>query len=103
MTAEEFVGLHQEKLAAERNNKEFTQTDLATLTASTGYMFGDFDCFHKYAEKLLGRPIFVNQFGDYETSQELHEYSKKDFLKLHEKLVSACKDDAVSKEVNNDQ
>lgn len=73
VTAEEFVGLHQEKLAAERNNEEFTQTDLAALAAYAGHTPRDLAYFHKYAENLLGHPIVLNKFGDYEAPQKLDE------------------------------
>ncbi|MBK5077618.1 hypothetical protein IL308_12770 [Lactococcus lactis] len=130
VTANEFFGLHQEKLAAERKAEAFEKNsdellektflesgcaallvhqdneqniiikkldyqpdllinkrDLAVLTAYTGYMFGEFQNFHGYAEEIVGHPIFTNQFGNKQMSEKLHELSKEDFLKLHEKLL----------------
>lgn len=86
VTANEFFGLHQEKLAAERKSS-ITKRDLAVLSAYTGYMFGEFQNFHGYAEEIVGHLIFTHQFGDKEMSKKLHELSKEDFLKLHEKLL----------------
>jgi len=87
VTADEFYGLHQEKLAAERNSEHLEKRDLAILTAYTGYMFGDFQDFHGYAEEILGHPIFSHQFGDKQMSEKIHKLSKEDFLQLHEKLI----------------
>lgn len=87
VTSDEFYGLHQEKLAAERNSEHLKKRDLAILTAYTGVMFGDFQDFHGYAEEILGHPIFTHQFGDKQMSEKLHELSKEDFLQLHEKLI----------------
>jgi hypothetical protein len=86
VTANEFFGLHQEKLAAERKIP-ITKRDLAVLTAYTGYMFGEFQNFHSYAEEIVGYPILTHQFGDKQIDEKLHELSKEDFLKLHEKLI----------------
>ena len=86
VTANEFFGLHQEKLSAERKSS-ITKRDLAVLSAYTGYMFGEFQNFHGYAEEIVGHSIFTHQFGDKEMSKKLHELSKEDFLKLHEKLL----------------
>lgn len=68
-----------------------TKKDLAVLSAYTGYMFGEFQNFHGYAEEIVGHSIFTHQFGDKEMSKKLHELSKEDFLKLHEKLDHASK------------
>ena len=130
VTANEFFGLHQEKLAAERKTEAFeknsdellektflesgcaallihqdneqniiikkldyqpdllvTKRDLAVLSAYTGYMFGEFQSFHGYAEEIVGQSVFTHQFGDKEMSKKLHELSKEDFLNLHEKLL----------------
>lgn len=49
-------------------NKE----ELLYLSAYTGYLLCDFDDFHAFAEKILGREIWTNQMASAEFWQELN-------------------------------
>lgn len=59
-----------------------TEYQAAVLTAFTGHMLGKFSVFHKYAEKLIGRPIFKHELGSQEMKNKLEKLSKADFLNL---------------------
>ncbi len=59
-----------------------TKREAAIITAYTNFVIGDFNDFHKYAEEIIGRPIFTHEFSDKELIYELHCKSTKDFLDL---------------------
>ena len=61
-----------------------TAREAAIVSAYTGYMLGDFSVMHKYAEYVLGRPIFTHEFANQNLVDELQEKSKKDFVNLIE-------------------
>lgn len=56
--------------------------DGAIITAYTGYVCCEPNIFHKYAEEILGRPIFTHEFANGEIWNELKEKCKNDFLNL---------------------
>jgi hypothetical protein len=57
-----------------------TKDQAAILSAYTGFLCGNFSDLHRYAEKVLGRPIWTHQFPS--ISEELHLASKADFLAI---------------------
>ena len=59
-----------------------TKKECAIVTAYTGYLCGQFDWFHEYAEKLLERPIWTHEFANKELMQKIKELSKNDFCNL---------------------
>lgn len=68
-----------------------TIREAAVITAYTNILLGRFEDFHKYAEDLLGRPIFTHEFVDPEVSAELKEKSKPEFLKISQTIQSPHK------------
>ena len=60
--------------------ERLTKEQAAVITAYTGIMTGDFDTFHQYAEKIMGRPVFTHEFGNKKIAEEIKEASKEDFL-----------------------
>ena len=63
-----------------------TKREGAIITAYTGVLIGSFSEFHKYAEEILGRPIFTHEFGLEEISNQIKDKSKRDFLILNEEI-----------------
>lgn len=61
-----------------------TKREAAIVTAFTGVLIGEFSEFHKYAEEIMGRPIFTHEFADEEIEKKLKELSKPDILKMLE-------------------
>lgn len=62
-----------------------TSKEAAILTAYTGIMLcKEFDNFHKYAEKLLGRPVGTHEMADPKIWEKLKKKSEKDFMALIE-------------------
>ena len=61
--------------------------EAAIITASTGISIGCLKEFHKYSEKILGRPIFTHEFANHNMAKELKAKSKNDFLNLHESII----------------
>lgn len=59
-----------------------TKREAAIVAAYTGFIIGDFTEFHKYAEGLVGHPIWTHQFADENLMKEIHEKSKADFIAL---------------------
>jgi len=59
-----------------------TKYEGAVLSAFTGRMIGSFSEFHKYAEKIMERPIFTHEFASKQLEAEIKEKSKQDFLKI---------------------
>lgn len=59
-----------------------TSKEAAIVCAYTGINLGKFSVFHKYAEEILGRPIFTHEFGNKAVAEEVHNKSKKDFIAL---------------------
>lgn len=59
-----------------------TKKEKAIVTAYTGFLIGEFDDFHNYAEELMGRPVFTHEFGTGKTRDTIKEKAKKDFIEL---------------------
>lgn len=60
--------------------KEMTKTEAAIVTAYTGVLIGDFDDFHKYAESLMGQPVFTHEIP--RLTDELKYRSRNDFMNI---------------------
>lgn len=59
-----------------------TKREAAIVSAYTGYLIGGFDEMHKYAEEVMGRPIWTHQFADQKLCDALREAAKPDFLAI---------------------
>lgn len=62
-----------------------TKQECAIIMAHTGICMltgKDFNIFHEYIEKLMGRPVFTHELGNKEISEAIKEKSLNDFLKL---------------------
>lgn len=46
--------------------------EAAIVSAYTGYLIGDFDEFHKYVEKIIGRPVFTHELAYKNIIDEIH-------------------------------
>lgn len=60
-----------------------TKMECAIVMAHTGICMltgNDFDIFHRYVEKIMGRPVFTHEIGF--LADEIKERSKKDFIAL---------------------
>ena len=64
-----------------------TKREAAIISAYTGIMLGSFSDTHKYAEEVMGRPLFTNQFAQNSICEELKEKSKPDFIKICENIT----------------
>jgi hypothetical protein len=61
---------------------KLTPDQAAIVTAYTGILSGAFSEFHKYAERLAGRPVYTHELADKEVWAQLKERSKPDFLAI---------------------
>ena len=59
-----------------------TRKECAIVSAYTGILCGDFNEFHKYAEELLGRPIWTHEFATKDLMNKIKELSRNDFCNL---------------------
>lgn len=59
-----------------------TKEEAKIVTAYTGFLIGDFSEFPKYAEELLGCPIFTHEFADKKVCNEIHEKAIHNFLDI---------------------
>lgn len=66
---------------------KLTERQAAILTAQTGVMVGHFSGFHKYAEELMGRPVFIHEFGSGGIMDELKKKSYEEFYDMCEHLL----------------
>lgn len=57
-----------------------TKRESAIVSAYTGYLIGDFDDFHTYAEEIMGRSVCTHEFPY--IADELKDKSKKDFMSI---------------------
>lgn len=64
-----------------------TRKECAIVSAYTGILCGSFNDFHKYAEELMGRPIWTHEFVNKDLTNELKRLSKNDFCNLGKSFV----------------
>ena len=64
-----------------------TKKEAAIISAYTGFLCGNFSDMHKYAEDVMGEPIFTHQFNSKEYWEKLKEKVKPDFIKLCENVT----------------
>ena len=57
-----------------------TKTEAAIVTAYTGVVIGEFDDFQKYAESLMGRPVFTHELPG--LADVIKEKSRNDFMNI---------------------
>lgn len=54
----------------------------AIISAYTGVLAGDVADALKYAQSLLGRPVWTHEMGSPDFQEQLKELAKKDFLAI---------------------
>lgn len=62
-----------------------TKFECAIVMAHTGICMlteEDFNIFHKYVEKIMGRPVWTHEMGIPEVAEEIKQKSLDDFLEL---------------------
>lgn len=62
--------------------KKLTPEQGAILSAYTGILCGGFREFHEYAEKLMGRPLWIHELSQESIQAEIRELAKTDFLEM---------------------
>lgn len=67
-----------------------TKQEKLIVSAYTGILMVDWDEFHKFAEELLGRPIYTHEFDKEEVVEEILGKVKDDFMKLCEEDDEVC-------------
>jgi hypothetical protein len=61
---------------------KITKREAAIIMAYTGIVFGCPNEFHRYAEELLGRSIFIHEFTSPDFIRKLQTESEEDFINL---------------------
>ena len=59
-----------------------TKQEKLIVTAYTGILMVDWDEFHKFAEELLGKPIYTHEFDKEEVTNEIVNAVREDFMRL---------------------
>ena len=59
-----------------------TQEERLIVSAYTGILMTDFDKFHEYCEKVMGRPVWTHEFANESFNKELKGKVKNNFIKL---------------------
>lgn len=59
-----------------------TKYEATVISAYTGIAMTSFGDIHEYAEKKLGRPIFIHEFADEAVWTDLNGKCKGDFLQI---------------------
>ena len=59
-----------------------TKKEAAIISAYTGVLLGDFSEMCKYAEQIVGQPIWTHQYANKDFANKIKQLSKKDFLSL---------------------
>ena len=61
--------------------------EAAVITMYTGVLIGSFSDAHKYAEDILGQPIFTHQFAEPEMIERIKDLSREEFLRINEEIT----------------
>lgn len=61
-----------------------TKQEKLIVSAYTGILMTEWDEFHKFAEELLGRPIYTHEFNEEEVVDEIVAKVREDFMRLCE-------------------
>lgn len=61
-----------------------TNKEKLIVSAYTGILMVEWSEFHKFIEKLLGRPILTHEFDNEELIEEILANVKDDFMRLCE-------------------
>jgi hypothetical protein len=59
-----------------------TAYEAAVVSAYTGVLIGSFDEIHRYAESIMGRPIYTHEFACKDFVNSLKQKSRSDFLSI---------------------
>ena len=61
---------------------KLTREQAAIIGAYTGFAAGPFSDVQRYAEKVLGRPVWTHEFASERLADKLREATKADFLAI---------------------
>ena len=61
------------------------ERECAIVSAYTGVLCGEFNTYHKYIEKIVGRPIYTHELADKAVMQDIKNASYNDFINLKPK------------------
>jgi hypothetical protein len=64
------------------SEQRLTARQAAIVTAYTGVMAGNFPEFHKFAEEIVGNPIWTHQFASEKLVEAIKEKAKPYFLEI---------------------
>lgn len=62
-----------------------TKRECAIVMAHTGICMlsgEDFNIFHEYVEKIMGRPVWIHEMGNPKIAEEIKQKSLNAFLEL---------------------
>ena len=62
--------------------KKLTREQAAVVGAFTGVVLGPFQDIHKYAERVLKRPIVDLEFADDNVARKIQDAAEADFLSI---------------------
>ncbi len=63
-----------------------SKREAAIITIYTMHLLGDLSYAEKYAEELMGRPVYTHELGDDKFTKLLKRKAKKDFEALIENI-----------------
>lgn len=80
-----------------------TKREAAIVSAYTGFLIGEFQDFHEYAEEILGRPIQTIEMISEDIWELFHEKSLKDFqsIEVDEENIAKESNDPLRAMVSN--
>lgn len=64
--------------------QKLTKEQGIIISAYTGVLCCNFTDLHEYIEKVMGRPVFIDELGDDLFWDDLRDKTKKDFLSMIE-------------------
>lgn len=59
-----------------------TKREAAIITIYTGVLIGEWSDAHRYAQELMGRPVWTHEFADSKMIEELRKRSRLDFVDI---------------------
>lgn len=62
--------------------EHLTKEQAAIIGAYTGFTAGPFVDIHEYAERKLGRPVWMHEFTSKDFNEKLQQAAREDFLAI---------------------
>jgi len=59
-----------------------TKREAAIITIYTGVLIGEWSDAQRYAQELMGRPVWTHEFADSKMVEELRKRSRLDFVDI---------------------